>query len=244
MAELLTVTAIALGTALATGLGALPLALARGVTDAWVGRGDGLAAGLMLGASGGLLWEGAREGAVRTGCGLVAGFALIALAARLAGDRDDVVAAPGSRAPGVSGAFLVAVMTLHSCAEGVGVGVAFGGPGDLGVLVAIAIAVHNVPEGLAISLVLVPRGASVLRAAWWSVFSSLPQPLLALPAYLLVEHVAGSLPVGFGAAAGAMAWMAGAQLVPDALRRAPRRDIALLVGAGAGAMVALQAALV
>jgi hypothetical protein len=35
--------------------------------------------------------------------------------------------------------------------------------------------VHNIPEGLAISLVLVPRGEPVRRAAHWSIFSSLPR---------------------------------------------------------------------
>jgi zinc transporter ZupT len=71
-------------------------------------------------------------------------------------------------------------------------------------LIAIAIAVHNIPEGLAISLVLVPRGASVRSAAGWSIFSSLPQPLLAVPAYLFVEAFVGTLPAALGFAAGAM----------------------------------------
>jgi hypothetical protein len=72
-------------------------------------------------------------------------------------------------------------MTAHSFAEGVGVGAAFGSGESLGLVTAIAIAIHNIPEGLAISLVLVPQGVSVLRAAGSSVFSSVPQPLVASP---------------------------------------------------------------
>ncbi|MGH2931368.1 MAG: ZIP family metal transporter, partial [Gaiellaceae bacterium] len=132
------------------------------------------------------------------------------------------------------------VMTVHSFTEGVGVGVAFGDGQTLGALITTAIAVHNIPEGLAISLVLVPRGVSVLRAAGWSVFSSLPQPLMAVPAFLLVEWFEPVLPVGLGFAGGAMVWMVFAQLVPDALQTAGARSVVAVAAASAGAMIALQ----
>jgi zinc transporter ZupT len=135
-------------------------------------------------------------------------------------------------------------MTVHSFTEGVGVGVSFGDGAALGVLISIAIAVHNIPEGLAISLVLVPRGASVRSAAWWSVFSSLPQPLMAVPAYAFVEEFAGVLPIGLGFAAGAMLWLALVELVPDALAAAPARAVWAAGLSAAGAMFALQALLV
>jgi len=110
---------------------------------------------------------------------------------------------------------IVGVMTVHSAAEGIGVGAAFADGSTLGLLIAIAIAVHNIPEGLAISLVLVPRGASVGAAAGWSVFSSLPQPLVAPFAYLFVEQFRSVLPAGLGFAAGAMLWMVWSELLPD-----------------------------
>jgi ZIP family zinc transporter len=109
-------------------------------------------------------------------------------------------------------------MTVHSFAEGVGVGVSFGGGESLGLVTALAIAIHNIPERLAISLVLVPGGVRVLHAAGWSVFSSLPQPLVALPAFAFVALFDGLVPLGLGFAAGAMLWMVAAQIVPDALR--------------------------
>ena len=135
---------------------------------------------------------------------------------------------------------IVGVMTVHSFTEGVGVGVAFGDGQALGALITTAIAVHNIPEGLAISLVLVPRGVSVLRAAGWSVFSSLPQPLMAVPAFLLVEWFEPVLGVGLGFAGGAMVWMVFAQLVPDALQTADTRSVVAVAAASAGAMIALQ----
>ena len=119
----------------------------------------------------------------------------------------------------------------------------FGSDEALGIVIAIAIAIHNIPEGLAISLVLIPRGVSVGRAGAWSIFSSLPQPLMAVPAFLFVETFEPFLPVGLGFAAGAMLWMAAAELVPEALEVAPARSV-ILVGLGsAAAMIALQAVL-
>ena len=135
---------------------------------------------------------------------------------------------------------IVAVMTVHSVAEGIGVGAAFGGGETLGLLIAVAIAVHNIPEGLAISLVLVPRGVSVRSAAGWSIFSSLPQPLLAVPAFLFVEAFAGVLPAALGFAAGAMVWMVARELLPEALEQAPVTRVAATAAAAFAAMLAFQ----
>jgi zinc transporter ZupT len=132
---------------------------------------------------------------------------------------------------------IIAVMTAHSFAEGVGVGVSFGGTGELAAFITAAIAVHNIPEGLAISLVLVPRGTPVWQAALWSVFSSLPQPIMAVPAYLLVRTFE---PLGLGVAAGAMIWMVFAELIPDANRNASSSAVGVAVTLSFAAMIAFQ----
>src|SRR3712207_8453612 len=133
---------------------------------------------------------------------------------------------------------IVGVMTVHSFTEGVGIGVSFGGGQALGLFISLALAVHNVPEGLAISLVLVPRGVGWSRAALWSVFSSLPQPLMAVPAFLFVEVFRELLPYGLGFAAGGMIWRVFSELVPDALEEAPckllGRGVTLFVVATVG----------
>ncbi len=110
----------------------------------------------------------------------------------------------------------------------------------MGILITTAIAIHNIPEGLAISLVLVPRGTSAWRAALWSVFSSVPQPLMAVPAYLFVTAFRPILPAGLGFAAGAMVWMVFAELIPDALEETESTNVALTVTLAFTAMVALQ----
>jgi zinc transporter, ZIP family len=219
----LAVTSAALATALATGLGAIPLAFATTARRSWLGIGNVVAAVLMVAASVMLFYEGGRSDFGKTVVGAVIGVVTIALAARWLGKREHWRFGSLRGVQARVALIFVAVMTVHSVSEGVGVGVAFGDGRSIGLLTALAIAVHNIPEGLAISLVLVPRGLSVFHAAGWSIVSSLPQPLLALPAFFFVEAFAQALPIGLGFAGGAMLWMVVAQMVPDALRLAGER---------------------
>ena len=228
-----------LATALATGLGALPFAFVRTVSPRLLAYANAVASGLMLGASFGLVSEGADYGRVSTLAGAVLGVMFVLGAERLLGDREiEVGAARGEDARKM--VLIVLVMTVHSVAEGVAIGTAFAGGATLAALITIAIAVHNVPEGLAISAVLQPRGASLAACAGWSVFSSLPQPLLAVPAYLFVEAFRSVLPYGLGFAAGAMVLMVLAELLPEAFDEGRRPVSALLVTAATVGMVLFQ----
>lgn len=233
----------ALGTALATGLGALPFAFFGRPSPAWLGMANALAAGSMAGASIGLISEASNYGAGGVAAGVACGALFIALTGRLLGRERHSHFGSARGADARRMLLILGVMTVHSFTEGVGVGVSFGGGETLGLVIAFAIAVHNIPEGLAISLVLVPRGVTVPRAAAWSVFSSLPQPLMAVPAFLFVEAFRPLLPIGLGFAAGAMLWMTAVELLPEAVRVAAVWRVALVATVAAAAMIALQAAL-
>lgn len=236
-----TVTAAAAVTAIATGFGALPFAFARGRSlGSWLGASNAAASGFMIAASAGLVWQGVGLGAWRVLAGVAAGAVFIWAFRRVIGEREDLVLGRLAGADALKALVIVGVMTVHSAAEGVGVGVSYGDGTRLGLLITIAIAAHNVPEGLAISLVLVPRGATVRSAAWWSVFSSLPQPLLAPFAYLFVEAFRAFLAVGLGFAAGAMLWMVWSELLPEAVSDAPRRQVVLAGGLSFAAMLGAQ----
>jgi zinc transporter, ZIP family len=231
----------ALLTAVATGLGALPFLFVKDLTRGWLGASNALASGLMLAASFGLVYEGAVYGLWRTLLGVVLGLGFIVLTrALLQHDEHPAVFASMGGLNARKALLIVGVMTLHSFTEGVGVGVSFGGGQDLGLFITVAIAVHNIPEGLAISLVLVPRGLGVGRAALWSIFSSLPQPLMAVPAFLFVDLFEPLLPGGLGFAGGAMIWMVFSELVPDALDETSSNLVAIVITLSIAAMVAFQ----
>ncbi len=226
-------------TALATGLGALPLLAIRSITPRSLAMGNALAAGLMLAATFQLVLEGFELSQPRTLLGLLLGLLGIWLAKRWLDGRSDVSIADTKGADALKIMLIMGVMTAHSAAEGVGVGVAYGGGRELGDFITIAIALHNVPEGLAIALVMVPRGASVGKAAWWSILSSVPQPLLAVPAFLFVLSFAPLLPVGLGLAAGAMLWMIFSELLPEASAEVDPSHVGVIVTLAFTLMMAL-----
>merc|ERR1719401_886868 len=109
------------------------------------------------------------------------------------------------------------VMFCHSAAEGVAVGVSFDPQCNphFGVYIAVVLAIHNVPEGLSMSLVLVPRGVSILAASGIAVLTSVPQPLMALAAFRFVEEFASLLPLGLAFAAGAMIYVSCGELLTE-----------------------------
>jgi zinc transporter ZupT len=226
-------------TAIATGFGALPFAFVRRVSTRTVAYANAIASGLMLGACFGLVAEGTRYGSAQTVTGGLLGVIFIAVMQKLLEGRDLSFA----RIRGADAhrtLLIVLVMTVHSFAEGVAIGSSFGGGLSLAALVTAAIAVHNVPEGLAISAVMRPAGASLAACIGWSIFSSLPQPLMAVPAFLFVDAFAPALPYGIGFAAGAMFFMVFVELLPEAYGQASRPAVSLLTSTSLVAMLLVQ----
>ena len=228
-----------LATALATGLGALPFLFVRNLSAHAIAYANALASGLMLGACFGLLGEGTRYGSAQTVGGGLLGVVFIVLTQKILEGHDVSFAQIGG-ASARRMILIVLVMTVHSFSEGVAIGSSFGGGLSLAALVTAAIAIHNIPEGLAISAVLRPGGASLAACAGWSIFSSLPQPLMAVPAFLFVDAFAPALPYGIGFAAGAMLFMVFVELLPEAFEQGPRPTVAALTSVSLIAMLLFQ----
>ncbi|MDR9417963.1 ZIP family metal transporter [Gracilimonas sp.] len=230
----------ALLTAVATGLGAVPFFFIKDISQSLLGKSNAAASGLMLAASFSLIMEGYDLDEWMTLGGMLAGVVLVVLANKWMDGRSDVDVKDLVGAKRKQMLMFLGIMTVHSFAEGISVGVSFANTMEFGIFIAIAIAIHNIPEGLAISLVMVPQGTSPIKAVWWSIFSSLPQPLMAVPAFLFVEIFKEYLPFGLGFAAGAMIWMVFADLIPEALEKCEAKKVGLWVTLAVLAMSAFQ----
>lgn len=236
---------VALGTDLATGLGALPFAFVRRLSACWQGRMTAAAAGMMLSASVfTLTGEALKTGSLwHVLVGLLAGAAFFSLTARLV-HRTEWRLGSLSAAESRQGILVIAAMFIHSIPEGVAIGVGYAtGEMRFGLLLATAIAVHNIPEGLAVSMPLRARGMSVAKCAGYAVLTSVPQPLAAVPSFLLVSVVQPLLPVGLGFAGGAMIFLVVFELLPESLEQCGRTESAWSLMIGLIAMLWFTASL-
>ena len=231
------------GTALATGLGALPVSRLGARAETLRPALWGLTVGLMTVASiVGLLLPALDEGSTTAvASGLITGVAFLLVSRRMLQRRDVHVGRLSGA--GVRRSVLVfAVLLVHSLPEGLAIGTAFASETEgLGLFVILAIALQNVPEGTSVAIPMEAAGFRPRQQFWAAVLTSAPQPVGALVAYALVEEIGGLLPISFAFAAGAMLCLVAIELAPEAFKRGTLR--LSLSGTAAGALLMLGLAL-
>lgn len=221
MNDLLSVFLAGVVTMLATGLGVIPVVVLGRRAESWRPLLCGLAVGAMAVASVvGLIQPGLDQGSpAEVYGGLVLG-GLLFFAIR-AGLRHREVSVGDIRGADVRRAALVfAVLFAHSLPEGFAIGTAYASPEvNIGLFVILAIALQNVPEGTSVAIPLQDAGVGFWRQFWLATATSIPQPIGAVFAFLLVDQISGLLPISFGFAAGAMLVLVVIEMIPQAFVR-------------------------
>ena len=221
---------VASGTALATGLGAIPVALLGARAAALQPALLGIAGGVMgVAAVAGLLMPALDDGTtVEVAAGCAAGVGFLLVARRLvAPSRSHIFT--GARRTSI---LVFAVLFVHSLPEGLAIGTAYASTTEgLAAFIVVAIAVQNIPEGTSVAIPMQAAGYSGRQQFWAAVGTSLPQPIGAPIAVLLVEQVEALLPISFAFAAGAMLALVAIELLPSAISAGRN---AALAGALAG----------
>ena len=232
MPEALVLVLAASGTALATGLGAVPVFLLGRRADTLAPPLLGFAAGAMTVASfTGLLLPAVEEGSpLEIVVGFLVGVGFVAGARALLPPGRGFLGRSGPDAGASALVFLV--LFVHSLPEALAVGTAFASDrAGLSLFVILAIAIQNVPEGTSVALPMRDAGFSAWRQFWVAIATSLPQPVGAVIAWLAVEAVSGLLPLSFAFAAGAMLAIVVVEMAPRALADRP---VAAVLGALVG----------
>jgi len=215
--------------ALATGLGAIPVHFVKNNSKLVRAFASAVAAGMMISASVFSLVQEAielkdrlpySEYIVILGLLLGAGFYWLT---KRALDQHPVEGHPLAKGISRRGILIFIAMFVHSIPEGIAIGVGFAtGSLQFGLIMATAIAVHNIPEGIAVSLPLKADSVSTPKCALFAILTSIPQPIMAVPAALLTWLFEPLLPIGLGFAGGAMIYLVLDELIPESLKQGGR----------------------
>jgi len=114
----------------------------------------------------------------------------------------------------------VFAIALHNLPEGLAIGVAFAGVDPMrAAALTTGIAIQDVPEGLVVSLALLAVGYSRLLSVGLGMASGLVEPVGACLGALVVGSSAALLPWGLGFAAGAMLFVVSHEIIPESHRK-------------------------
>lgn len=241
MPEAVILLLAACGTALATGLGAIPIFVLGPRAKALTPFLLGIASGVMgVAAVIGLLAPALEEGsAAEVVVGLLVGIGFLAFARRHLSADAGFLGRSGPDAR--TSALVFVVLFVHSLPEGFALGTAFASDrAGLSLFVILAIAIQNIPEGTSVAIPMQEAGFGRARQFWAAVATSAPQPVGALIAFFAVEEVSGLLPVSFAFAAGAMLALIVVEMLPRAYEGPARVAPSAGIAAGAALMLVLS----
>jgi len=235
----------ATATGLCTGVGALPFVILRGVPRRLYDGLLGFGAGLMLSAATiGLLAHALgtvrpAAGPLHLGRlalvvgGFCGGFVILSLVERLiphehAGGHREHLRHGGRREPEDDhgdhqaahqrlGVAISGALVFHRLPEGFAIGASFatGETALLGGLVAIAVGLQNLCEGIVSAAPLRQGGVAPLKVLGWITATGLTTPVAAVLGYVFSRHIEGALPFALALGAGSLISVTSNEIIPE-----------------------------
>lgn len=242
--------------ALATAVGALPALFVRRISERWEAVMLGFGAGVMVAAAcfslilpgidaGTGILGSKLAGVLTVAAGLLLGALCLLFADKLVPHEHPAAGRHGPEWMQLRRVWLmVFAIALHNFPEGMAIGVGFAG-GDLsvGIPLAAAIAIQDVPEGLVVAVALRTVGYSPWRATVAAALTGLAEPIGAVVGVALSSSFAPLYPLGLGFAAGAMIWVVSHEIIPETHRKGHEQAATLGLIGGFIVMMLLDTAL-
>jgi len=218
--------------AAATAVGTLPVLLSQSFSARTYDAALGLGGGIMLAATSFSLVLpaiAASKGAGSTpmaarlmvGGGILIGLLIVMLLERLVRSDNVLDNTKSDNANTLVRAWLfVGAVAIHNIPEGMAIGVGYAGV-DLSKANALTtgIAIQDIPEGMVVAMALRVAGYGRLFSAALGTLSGVVEPIGAVIGALMIEASAALLPWGLAGAAGAMLYVICHDVVPEAQRR-------------------------
>ncbi|SEO04962.1 zinc transporter, ZIP family [Duganella sp. CF517] len=246
--------------AAATAVGTLPVLLAQKFSQRSYDAALGLGGGIMLAATSFSLVlpaiaasknAGASPAAasMTVGGGILIGMLLVMLLGYLVRSGhvlgDGAGRTASTEATAMTRAWLfVGAVAIHNLPEGLAIGVGYGGVDAAKAhTLAMGIAIQDMPEGLVVAIALRSVGYGRVFSAVLGAVSGLVEPLGAVSGALLIEASARFLPWGLASAAGAMLYVICHDVVPEAHRHGHCKTASCALVIGFIVMMVLDTAL-
>lgn len=218
--------------AFATAAGTLPVLLTRNFSGAAQDSMMGFGAGVMLAACSFSLILPGIEAATELGMGkwgsalvvggsILLGASMMLLMEHLSPHEHFIAEFDSHAARTIRRTWLfVFAIALHNVPEGLAIGVAYGSGNEVQAsALAIGISIQDIPEGLVVAVALLGAGYKKHHAVLIGVASGFVEPIAAMFGALVVNLSQTLLPWGLGFAAGAMLFVISHELIPESHRK-------------------------
>ncbi len=116
----------------------------------------------------------------------------------------------------MTGVLLALGITIHNLPEGIAVGAGYMHTPRFGLFIAMAILLHNIPEGIATALPLCKSGLCKWDSFKVALFSGLVEPIGALAAAVFLKSFQALIPGALAFAGGVMMFITLDELIPTA----------------------------
>ena len=146
----------------------------------------------------------------------------------------------GDHEHGRSGLMILVGDTFHNFVDGILIAAAFIGDPRVGVVTALAIVAHEIPQEVGDFLILLHSGYTKTRALVYNLLSSLATLVGGLLAWFALSSAQAAIPVLLALAAASMIYVAVADLIPGLHKRTELRATVqqvLLIAAGVASIV-------
>ena len=114
-----------------------------------------------------------------------------------------------------SGIIIAIGIALHNLPEGLAIGAGFESSSSLGFSLALAIAIHDIPEGISVALPLKSSGFSTFKSIFITALSGLTTAIGAIIGALISKISTIFISLSLSFAAGAMLYIISCELIPE-----------------------------
>ena len=128
-----------------------------------------------------------------------------------------------------SGMIMLIAIALHNIPEGIAIGAGGSYDFQLGALLAIMIALHNIPEGMAIAAPLLAGGINRWKVVFLTSLSGAPTLLGGLIGIMIGSISTFTVAIALSAAGGAMLYVVFGEIIPQAVVMTKNRTATLVV---------------